>query len=52
MSRRPDDEAVPALIRIAKEHPNPAVRAEAIRLLGQKKDPRVVDFLEQLLKKR
>jgi hypothetical protein len=52
MSRRPDDEAIPALIRIAKEHPNSAVRAEAIRLLGQKKDPRVVDFFEQLLKKK
>jgi hypothetical protein len=52
MSRRADDEAVPALIRIAKEHPNSAVRSEAIRLLGQKKDPRVVDFFEQLLKKK
>jgi HEAT repeat protein len=52
MSRRPDDEAIPALIRIAKEHPNAAVRSDAIRLLGQKKDPRVVDFFEQLLKKK
>jgi len=52
MSRRPDDEAVPALIRIAKEHPNATVRADAIRLLGQKKDPRVVDFFEQILKKK
>jgi hypothetical protein len=52
MSRRSDDEAVPALIRIAKEHPNSAVRSEAIRLLGQKKDPRVVDFFEELLKKK
>ena len=52
ISRRSDDEAVPALIRIAKEHPNAAVRTEAIRLLGQKKDPRVLDFFEQLLKKK
>ena len=51
MSRRSEDESVPGLIRIANEHPNAAVRAEAIRLLAQKKDPRVLDFFEQLLKK-
>jgi len=52
IGRRTNDEAIPALIRIAKEHPNASVRSEAIRVLGQKKDPRVVDFLEQVLKKK
>jgi hypothetical protein len=52
IARRPDDESVPSLIRIAKEHPNQAVRQQAIRSLGQKKDQRVIDFFEQLLKKK
>jgi HEAT repeats len=51
ISRRPDDESIPALIRIAKEHQNPAVRRFAIQMLGQKRDPRVLDFFEQMLKK-
>lgn len=52
ISRRTDDEAIPSLIRIARTHTNPAVRQEAIRLLGQKKDLRVLDFFEELLKKK
>jgi hypothetical protein len=51
ISRRPNDESIPALIRIAREHQNPAVRRYAIQMLGQKRDPRVLDFFEQMLKK-
>ncbi len=52
ISRRPDDESIPALIKIAKDHPNANVRRSAIQYLGQKKDPRILDFFEQLLKKK
>ena len=51
ISRRNSDEAVPALLRIAKEHPNAAVRKQAVFWLGQKRDPRVLDFFEQVLRK-
>lgn len=51
ISRRNTDEAISMLLRIAKEHPNPAVRKQAIFWLGQKRDPRVVDIFEQMLKK-
>ena len=51
LSLRNNDESIPTLMRIAKEHYNPAVRQQAIFWLGQKRDPRVLDFFEQLLKK-
>jgi hypothetical protein len=51
ISRRSDDEAIPSLIRIAREHQNASVRSYAIQMLAQKKDPRVLDFFEQVLKK-
>jgi len=51
LSLRNNDESIPSLIRIAKEHYNPAVRQQAIFWLGQKRDPRVLDFFDQLLKK-
>jgi HEAT repeat protein len=50
ISRRNADEAIPALIKTARDHPNVAVRKQAITLLGQKRDPRVLDFFEQALK--
>jgi len=52
ISRRNADEAIPALIRVAKEHPALAVRKQAIIWLGQKQDPRVLDFFEQMLKSK
>jgi len=52
IARRPDDESIPTLIRIAKDHPRQTVRQQAIRSLSNKKDPRVVDFFEQVLKKK
>jgi len=51
LSQRSADESIPALVRIAKEHSNAAVRQQAIFWLGQKRDPRVLDFFEQMLKK-
>jgi HEAT repeat protein len=51
LSQRRNDESILSLQRIAKDHPNAAVRKQAIFWLGQKKDPRVLDFFEQLLKK-
>jgi HEAT repeat protein len=51
ISQRNNDEAIASLQRIAREHPNVAVRKQAIFWLGQKRDPRVLDFFEQMLKK-
>jgi hypothetical protein len=50
LSRRDTEESLQAVFRIAKDHPNAAVRRQAIYWLGQKRDPRVLDLLEQLLK--
>ncbi|MBI2150696.1 MAG: HEAT repeat domain-containing protein [Acidobacteria bacterium] len=51
LSRRNSDEAVSSLMRIAREHPNAAVRKQAVFWLGQKRDPKVLDLFEQMLKK-
>jgi HEAT repeat protein len=50
LSLRNNDESIPSLMRIAKDHPNKAVRQQAIFWLGQKHDPRVLDFFEQMLR--
>lgn len=50
LSQRDESRAVDALIRIARAHPEPALRKRAIFWLGQRgDDPRVLDFLEELL---
>jgi hypothetical protein len=49
LSQRPDDEAVPALIQIARTSPEPKIRKSAIFWLGQSEDPRALDFFEELL---
>jgi len=51
ISQRSNDESITSLIRVAREHPNASVRQQAIFWLGQKRDPRVLDFFEQVLKK-
>lgn len=51
ISERPDGEAVPLLIKIAKTHPNAEVRKHAIRQLGESGDPRAVEYFGQILKK-
>jgi HEAT repeat protein len=51
ISERPKDESVPILIRIARTHPNPVVRRQAIRALGESGDPRAVEFFREVLAK-
>ena len=51
ISERSKDEAVPILIRIARTHANPAVRRQAIRILGESGDPRAVEFFREVLAK-
>jgi hypothetical protein len=49
LSQRPKDEGVPALIRIAKQNPDPDLRRKAIFWLGQSDDPRALSLFEELL---
>lgn len=49
LSQRPKDEGVPALIRIAKQNPDPELRRKAIFWLGQSDDPRALSLFEELL---
>jgi hypothetical protein len=51
LSQRPHDEGVPALIRIARENPDPELRKKAIFWLGQSDDPRALALFEELLTK-
>lgn len=46
----PNNEGVPALIDVARNHRDPAVRKKAMFWLGQSKDPRAVEFFAQVLK--
>lgn len=49
LSQRPNDEAVPALIEIAKTSPEPRLRKSALFWLGQSNDPRALDLFEEIL---
>lgn len=49
LSQRPKDEAVPALIRIAKGNRDPEMRRSAIFWLGQSGDARAIAYFEGLL---
>jgi HEAT repeat protein len=51
ISQRPRDEAVPLLIKIAKTHPKPAVRKQAMFWLGQTGDERALEFFKEILAK-
>jgi len=51
LSQRPKDEGVPALIRIARQNPDPELRKKAIFWLGQSDDPRALALFEELLTK-
>jgi HEAT repeat protein len=51
ISRRPVDEAVPLLIKIARTHPKPEIRKQAIFWLGRTGDARALAFFEELLGK-
>jgi HEAT repeat protein len=51
ISQRPRDEAVPLLIKIARTHPKPAVRKQAMFWLGQTGDERALEFFKEILAK-
>jgi hypothetical protein len=50
LSQMPKDQGVPLLIQVARTNTNPVVRKQAMFWLGQSKDPRAIDFFEQVLK--
>jgi len=51
LSRLPNDDGVPKLIEVARTNRNPEVRKQAMFWLGQSKDPRALEFFEEILKK-
>ncbi|HEY7111939.1 MAG TPA: HEAT repeat domain-containing protein [Thermoanaerobaculia bacterium] len=51
LTQMPEDEGVPQLIRVARTNRNPEVRERAVFWLGQSKDPRALDFIEEVLTK-
>jgi HEAT repeat protein len=52
LSQRPRDEAVPALVRVARTHRDPEIRKQALFWLGQSGDPRAIALFEELLTRR
>ena len=52
LSQLPKDEGVPKLIEVARTNRNPEVRKQAMFWLGQSKDPRAVQFFEDVLLKK
>jgi HEAT repeat protein len=52
LSQLPKDEGVPKLIDVARTNRNPEVRKQAFFWLGQSKDPRAVQFFEDVLLKK
>jgi hypothetical protein len=50
LSQRPDNEGVPALIRIARTNSDPQLRKTALFWLGQSDDPRALDLFEEILR--
>ena len=52
LSQLPRDEGVPKLIEVARNNRNPEVRKQAFFWLGQTKDPRAIQFFEEILTKR
>lgn len=49
LTQMPSGEGVPLLIQVARTNRNPAVRKQAVFWLGQSKDPRALQFLEDVL---
>ena len=52
LSQRPRDEAIPALISVARTNKDPEIRKKALFWLGQSHDPRAIDLFEELLTKK
>jgi hypothetical protein len=49
LSQQPHGDGVPALIRVARTHPDREVRRKALFWLGQSDDPRALALFEELL---
>ncbi len=49
LSQLPKDESVPRLIEVARTNRNPEVRKQAMFWLGQSKDPRALEFFQEIL---
>jgi hypothetical protein len=49
LSQLPKDEGVPKLIDVARRNRNPAVRKQAMFWLGQSRDPRALEFFQEVL---
>jgi hypothetical protein len=52
LSQLPKDEGVPKLIDVARNNRNPEVRKQAFFWLGQSRDPRALQFFEDVLLKK
>jgi hypothetical protein len=50
LSQRSSEEAIPALIRVARTSPDPELRRTALCWLGQSNDPRAIDLFEEILR--
>ncbi len=51
LTQIPNNEGVPELVKVAETNRDPAVRKDAVFWLGQSKDPRALEYLEQVLKR-
>jgi len=51
LSQLPRNQGVPALIRAARNNPDPSIRRKALFWLGQSDDPRALELFEELLTK-
>jgi HEAT repeat protein len=51
LSQLPKNEGVPKLMEVARTNKNPEVRRQAMFWLGQSRDPRAIEFFEQILQK-
>jgi hypothetical protein len=49
LSQRPPEEAIPALVRVARSNPEPRLRQRALFWLGQTGDPRALEIFEEIL---
>ncbi|KPK56881.1 MAG: hypothetical protein AMS21_12245 [Gemmatimonas sp. SG8_38_2] len=52
LSQRPKDEGVPALIQVARNSQDAAIRKQALFWLGQSEDPRAIALFEEILTRR
>jgi hypothetical protein len=51
LKQLPGDQGIPLLIDLARKNADPNVRKKAIFWLGQSRDPRALEFFEQVLRK-